>query len=222
MKHQYFKYSLILLLILSFFSQCTRKRPGWGTYAEIRVLADSTLWVDTEPLLREIFEKPIITPQKETVFSIIKGDIDNFKRFKNLIFLSTLDGKGTVTDLVNQNLSPEAKQKVTEGNYVFLKKESWASNQMIMFLVSQNAETLIDKITTNKDYLFNLFNDYWNETQKHLMFRRYEQTEIEQYLLEKYGWMVKVQYDYDIFIENADSENFVTSVEMYSQGSLRG
>ena len=208
MKLKLLKYFGILLLICVFFSQCERKLTGWGEDCEIRVLADSTLWMDTEPILRKIFEKPILTPQEETIFSIIHGDITNFKRYKNLIFLSTLDCDDKIAELVKANLSEEAKQKVKEGNYVFLKKEKWASNQLIMFLVSTNIETLTEKIIANKNYLFNLFDEYWTESQKIQMFRRYEQKDIERQLIEKYGWMVKVQHDYKIFVEEPDS-NFV-------------
>jgi hypothetical protein len=196
------------LLVISIISNCERKLTGWGDDADIYVLADSLLWQSTEPVIQDIFEKPIITPQDETIFTIQRTDLNNFQRYKNLLFLATLDGEGEVSQIVKNNLSPEAQQKVKEGNYVFLQKEKWASDQLIMFLVSTDSSKLIQKIQENQNYIFNLFDNYWNETKKDQMYRPGREKELEQYLIENYGWTFEVPYDYQIFIEKPDS-NFV-------------
>ncbi|MBD3289032.1 DUF4837 family protein, partial [candidate division KSB1 bacterium] len=186
------------LLVVSILSNCERKLTGWGDDADIHVLADSTLWQSMEPVLRDIFEKPIVTPQNETIFTINEAALDNFKRYKNLLFLATLDGEGEVSQLVKNNLSPEAQQKVRDGNYVFLQKEQWASDQLIMFLVSTDSSALKEKITENRDYIFNLFDNYWNEAKKDQLYRPGRELEIEKYLLKDYGWTFKVPKDYQI------------------------
>jgi hypothetical protein len=208
MKKQILKLLFISIILFSFLSNCERKISGWGEDGDIHVLADSTVWLATEPILRDVFEKPIMTPQDETIFTIFKAELDKFKRFKNLIFIATLDGEGAVTNVVNKSLEPEAKQKVTDGNFVFFQKEKWATEQYIMFLVSTDIANLKQKITENKDYLFDIFNNYWNEINKKRMFSVDEQIEVEKMLLEKYDWMVAVPDDYIIFKENPDS-NFV-------------
>lgn len=206
MKSHQLKYFLFLIISLTFFYQCSRKLTGWGDDGDIHVLADSTIWEASQSILREVFERKIITPQNETIFTIIKGELNNFKRFKNLIFLATLDSNEQVCQLVKANLTPQAKQRVERGDaYVFIQKEKWATDQLIMFLISIDVEALKKKIIENKNYLFNLFDNYWNEAQARRMFRSKEQKDIEKYLLEKYNWMVKVQHDYKVFIENADS-----------------
>jgi len=198
----------LLMIVLLIVTQCERELTGWGDDGDIQVLADSLLWEATESSLRDIFEVPIETPQLEKVFTLFRGDLNKFKRYKNIIFISTLDGDGDVAQVVQKNLSPDAIEKIKSGNYVFLKKEEWASHQLILFLVSTDTENLLSKINENKEYLFNIFNDYWNETQKEQMYQRYEQKDVEVYLLQTYEWMVRVQHDYKIFKENADS-NFI-------------
>lgn len=196
------------LLVVSILSNCERKLTGWGDDADIHVLADSLLWQNTEPALKDIFEKPIITPQDETIFTLQKANLENFQRYKNLLFLATLDSDGEVSQIVQNNLSPQAREKVEQGNYVFLQKEKWASDQLIMFLVSTDSATLKQKITENKDYIFNLFDSYWNEAKKEQIYRPGREEELEAYVLKKYGWTFEVPYDYQIFIEKPDS-NFV-------------
>ncbi|MBD3290602.1 DUF4837 family protein, partial [candidate division KSB1 bacterium] len=57
-------------------------------------------------------------------------------------------------------------------------------------------------------YIFNLFDNYWNEAKKDQLYRPGRELEIEKYLLKDYGWTFKVPKDYQIFIEKPDS-NFV-------------
>jgi len=184
------------------------RKVGWGADAEIFVLADSTIWHSAEPLLRETFERPLVTPQHETVFTIIHKDFINFMRFKNLIFLATLEDSGTVSDAVKSILKPELIDKVKSGDYLFIKKDEWARDQFIMFLVSNNATELIQKITENKNYLFNLYDNYWTEVRAAFFVRGTEEKVMEKHLLNKYGWMLSIQDDFKIEIEDSN-KNFV-------------
>ncbi len=199
---------LTSLLVISVLTNCERKLTGWGDDADVYVLADSVIWQSAETVIRDIFEKPLITPQDETIFTINKANLNKFQRYKNLLFLATLDGEGDVSQLVKNNLSPQAQQKVKAGHYVFLQKEKWASDQLIMFLVSSDSSSLKEKITENKDYIFNLFDNYWNEAKKEQMYRSGREEELEAYLLKNYDWTFDVPHDYQIFIEKPDS-NFV-------------
>ena len=208
MKNKLIILFLIILYATIVFNRCERKLTGLGDDAEIRVLADSSLWLETEPLLRDIFEVPIITPQNETIFSILKGDLENFKRFKNLILIATLDSDGIVSNVVKSNLSVAALEKVKEGNYVFIKKEQWATNQLIMFLVSTSLDSLKNKLEKNKDYLFSIYDDYWNDVQEKQMYSFDQQKDVEKHLLKEYGWKINVQYDYEIYIEKPE-QNFI-------------
>ena len=199
-----------LIIIIAFLSGCDNsdRKMGWGADAEIFVLADSTIWHSAEPLLRETFEKPLITPQHETVFTIIHKDFNNFMRFKNLIFMATLEDSGTVSNAVKSILKPELIDKVKNGDYLFIKKDEWARDQFIMFLVSNNAAELIQKIGENKNYLFNLYDKYWTEVRAEFFVRGAEEKDMEKHLLKEYGWMLRIQDDFQIEIEDT-SANFV-------------
>ena len=204
------KLLITLTLVVTIFSQCSKKTlSGWGEDGNILVLSDSLIWKSIEPALRETFEKRIITPQTETIFTIKRGNLENFKRFKNLIFLATLNDTNIVSKLVKSNLSDDAKKKVEENStYIFIQKEKWASEQLIFFLIAKDTTTLKQKISENKQYLFSLIDDYWNEINHKRMYRKNEQISMEKKLLSEYGWTFKIPYDYDIFIHKPDS-NFI-------------
>lgn len=199
-----------LIIIIAFLSSCdnSEMKLGWGADAEIFVLADSTIWHSAEPLIRATFEKPLVTPQRETVFTVVHRDFNNFMRFKNLVFLATLEDSGTVSDAVKSILKPELIEKVKNGDYLFIKKDEWARDQFIMFLVSNNAKELIQKINENQKYLFNLFDNYWTEVRAEFFVRGAAEQDMEKLLLNKYGWMIRIQDDFQIEIEDS-TENFV-------------
>ena len=206
------KYFVFLMIIIAAsllcFINCDKRKYAWGKQADIRVLADSTMWEEAEPILRDIFEKPLVTPQNETVFTILQADSTTFKKYNNLILIANLNEDGSIARFLKKSLAPELLEKVEAGSYIFVKKDEWALNQFVMILVAKNTETLKQRLTENKKYLFSLFNDHHNKLTKTAMFRIEEQKDVEEALLEKYGWMVRVQYDYVLHIE-APEKNFV-------------
>lgn len=201
---------LLSLIIITYFMGCDNsdRKMGWGADAEIFVLADSTIWRTAEPIIRETFEKPLVTPQRETVFTVTHKDFHNFMRYKNLVFLATLEDSGTVSDAVKSILKPELIEKVKNGDYLFIKKDEWARDQFIMFLVSNNVTELIQKINENQKYLFNLFDNYWTKVRAEFFVRGAAEQDMEKHLLKEYGWMIRIQDDFQIEIEDS-IENFV-------------
>jgi len=67
---------IILLTGIIILPGCFQPRSPLGADHEIRVVADSTLWFQAEPILREVFEKVEYTPQPEKVFKIIRADLN--------------------------------------------------------------------------------------------------------------------------------------------------
>ena len=200
-------FAILMLMNLLYF-HCTSKKISLGYNDRIYVIADSTLWAETEFLLRETFEKPLVTPQHETVFTLIDGNLNFFKNYNNLIFLTSFEEGGAVSDFIKKSLSPDLLERVNQGSYLFIKENEWAYRQYVMFLVSTNKDTLKQKIIDNQFYLFNLFNNHWTHSLRTKMYKISEQTAIEDMLLEKYDWMVKVQYDYVVEVEDSVN-NFV-------------
>jgi hypothetical protein len=116
-------FSLVTLWIILSFTACIqRPLPGWGKENELYVLADSSIWTDCVPAISSIYERPLVTPQAEPAYSVRHAEIGKFKRFKNLIFLATLDSQEPVAQLVRMSLSDEVITKVTnENTQVFIQ-----------------------------------------------------------------------------------------------------
>lgn len=205
---------ILFLLILGILValHCAPKPKGLGSESEIIVVADSLDWVFLKNPIKATFEKEILTPHPEKIFSIKQVDPEELERYsvwRNLILLSTLKSQGAAAQLVKKMLSAEARAKVKEGKgYVFTKQNPWAEEQLLMVLVANDLKTLKTKLNQNREFLFNIFDEYLNEVTEGQMFNRLEQVEVEKELLKKYGWMVKIQHDYFIALEEPE-DNFV-------------
>ncbi len=184
---------------------CFQSKNPLGADHEIRVVADSTIWRQAEPILREIFEKVEYTPQPEKVFKLVKADLNNFKRFKNIVFLSTFDAKDEISKSINSNLSADARKKVETGNIIFVKRNEWANYQMIMFLIGNDLPSLLNRIDEQRSEIFFQFDNYWNEFHKEILFNYKEKKDVEQHLLKNYGWMIRVPNDF--FLEKQSAKD---------------
>lgn len=192
----------LLSIIISFFGGCSKPRPLGKDYS-IRVLTYPELWNQAEPLIREIFERIERTPQEEKLFTIIPQEAKNYQRYKNLLFLSTLDATDDLSKMINSNLSEAALSKVNEGEFIFTKTEVWAQDQKVMFLVAPDIATLLELMQANKDNIFFQFENHWQEFHKNILYSTKDNYNIEKHLLQNYGWMLEVPADYRLEIQSA-------------------
>lgn len=155
-KYIYFIFSACLMGLL--IAACIKPRPFGGDY-EIRVLADSSIWNGTKQILSQTFERIEHTPLPEKQFTLIKQEPKKYKKFKNLLFVSTLEAKDELSISINSSLSEQARAKVEQGEIVFTRQNTWAQNQQIMFLIGTDVTELVSKISDQHDHLLFQFED---------------------------------------------------------------
>jgi len=197
-----FVLSIVSLFILILISGCTKPRPYGNDYA-IHVVADSTIWKQAEPIVRKIFEKTEPTPQPEKLFTIIKEKNRGYTRFKNLLFISTLDAQDDQSQMINSSLAEAARAKVEQGEIMFTKQEEWAQDQKIMFLIGTDVTSLLSKMAEKEDDIVFQFEDHWRQFHKNILYTMGEQTDIEKHLLNNYGWTFKLPNDYKLKLQSA-------------------
>lgn len=209
------KYVVMCVLLLFLISAllCGKQREGREPDSHIFVIADSTDWVVLENVLRSTFERTIRTPQLEKTFTLVVKSPDELAQYtlkKNIILISSLESQGkTATMIRDMFTDTEIFGGVQEGKYyVFTKENQWARDQLLMILVSKDLQMLKTKIEVNSDFLYAVFDDHYTSLLKQSMFEKFERKKTEKELMEKYGWMVRVQHDYFVAFE-APENNFV-------------
>lgn len=194
----------ITILILFTHSWCFRPKAWWKE-ATIGIMADSSEWEGLQGVLRSTYEKVVRTPQKEKRFTLIhvpESDFERYTKFRYLILLATLGSEGKVGQMVNQVISdPKIMNGIQEGEYyIFVQKDQWASDQLMVILVSKDIQTLREKIENNGKLLYDIFEkDFVNRLTKDILKGRYHK-KFEKRLLSSYNWTLQVQQDY--FIAN--------------------
>ena len=142
-------------------------------------------------------------PQPEKVFKLVKADLNNFRRFKNIVFLSTFDAKDEISKSINSRLSAEARSRVEAGDIIFVKRNEWANYQMIMFLIGNDLPSLLSRIDEQRSEIFFQFDNYWNEFHEDILYHYNEKKDIERHLLKNYGWMIRVPNDFNLETQSA-------------------
>lgn len=205
----------VLFALSFFFISCSNLKPkATGDETEIITYVDSLLYSEIEKPLKSIFHRLLFTPQPETLFTIKPEfqiqSIDKFKYKKNLLFVATLDDKSENSAYVQNMLDPSSKDLVQKDSaYIFLKKDLWSKGQIVTVLVAKDRETLIRRLTENRNEIYLYFRDeFFNREMETILSERYNKKDIEKYLLQKYGWTMFVQHDYFIAKDSAE-EKFV-------------
>lgn len=206
------KLILSLFVLTGLMSGCFRKPQSVGGDTDLFVIADEANWQVLEEDIRDTFERVIETPQPEKVFAVHWVAPEEHQQYltrKNIVLVGVLGSEGPIDTKVADMLSPQVKAKVEAGEAFYLPKENaYAKNQLLMVLAGTSVEEIEEKLNVNEQRLYNVFKEKLRQDTFAQMYERMEQTDLEKELLQKYGWMVRIQHDYFINVDRAD-DNFV-------------
>lgn len=143
------------------FERNPRKPMAWGHQQTIYVFADDDVWQKAEPFLRYSLERDFFTTENEQLFEVKKGDfnnIDQFFRFKNLIFLADMNSTRPVSVHIKNIMNEQALSSVEQRNAsMFLNNNLWANDQIVVFFLANSHEHMLHFLKDNTDTYFNLF-----------------------------------------------------------------
>ncbi len=178
-----------------------------GPEDEIYVVADSTEFAALKPVLDSTFEKIINTPQPESLFTIKRipvDSIDIYKYRKNLIFAAPLNSKSETSKYINTVIDTSVRDKImSDSNLIVSKYNLWAKDQLVMILSAPGMRELISKIARNADALLNSYQKISDKRLfESLYSSHFEQKNIEGQFLKNYGWIIYVQTDFKIEVND--------------------
>lgn len=128
-----------------------------GTSGDVYLVMDSLQWEGPlGDLLDSVFNAEMRgLPREEGIFSMHWVDPRklNFilKQRRNLIFVTTLDGRGQGAAILRKLYSPESLERIKTDTALFLTTQSnvFAKGQEVLFLFARNEQELIAKIGRN-------------------------------------------------------------------------
>jgi len=203
---------LLVLMVLSFTTSCDYKPASFGDFEKIVVFADTILYQQVQTELEQTFDQFIYTPHSERSFYLDLQPLEMFDTYKtrrNLLFLGLLDGQDQVSKFVKSALSLQAQENVKNGDvFEIFREDLFATEQEVIFLPANDAGMLRKNLSDRKDIIFNRLNSSYFSRLKNAMFMKGEQLIIEEYLVQEYGWKIRIQHDYQI-VKEVEDKSFV-------------
>lgn len=207
---------LILLLMVWIVGCDIDYRPqATGPKQQITVVTDSSNWDgDVGSSIREHITPHLATlPQPEPAFDtehaqlVSERILDNVKTRRNVIFVEPLNADTREAEFLRAQLSDEVQDAVRDGEIVIVPREDfWRQDQYIYFVTANTEEQLAEAIEEHGPRIRDAFHEATLDRMHVDMFEKGRQQELEESLMDEYGFAVNMQHDYRIA---ADTSNFV-------------
>ncbi len=201
------KATLIFLSSLVLLSSCgDYKKFSMGRDERIITLCDEGTWNIIEDTLRSAVEYKVRTPQEEKIFffdRVNTKDFSNYKYNKNICLITSLDQNDKTSAFVRQLISPTALQFIeNDREYMFTISDHWARRQLMMIIAAPTREKLKDFIIKNRDRIYLAIDKSFIDNQMDQLYYKAEETELENELMDKYGFSLRIPNDYKIVMKD--------------------
>ncbi len=187
-----------------------RKPLAWGHEQTIYVFADNHAWNRVESQLRSSIERYYFTTENETYFDLKRADfknIDQFFRFKNLIFFAHLDSEQEVSRYVKDRLTANAIESVEENRVgMFTRSNLWANDQAVIFLMGDDLNSMHQYASIQRESMFEYFKE---RLFSRMEGRIYGYDVYPSSFFSNYPWSIKMPENYVVY-KRADDDNFIS------------
>ncbi len=216
------RFPAFLLLLLPFFTACENTSQSTlplarGTNDEVLLVMDSTAWAgELGDELRLTFREAMPgLPQPEPYFDI--RYVDPFKlnsvlrSAKNILFVTTLDNESPAGRRMQSYFTEELIQRIREepNLYMFEKQDEFARGQEIYHLFGNTEAELVSNIQENRLKIRQRLEDVLRDRITEGLYKGNEQRSVSKYLLENYGFSLRVPFGYDLVPLTDSVDNFV-------------
>jgi len=207
--------SIVILAAMLAFSSCGKgKTHAYGKLDVIHVFADKEDWADWKDALQSVFSREFRMPVTEKEY-LLKWhpyeEIEKYKSFKNVFFLSRLDSKLPVSQEVNDLVTgdPEIVRGIKNGDYFHIpQKDTWAFGQYVLFLIAPDRDAMIQRIHDLGKLAYTDFKKSYFTRLSDEVFENNRNEKVVDYLRKHFPFTITVQKDYQVVDESVD-ENYV-------------
>jgi hypothetical protein len=201
-----------LIVVIISLTGCDYRPSSFGDFQKIVLYADSSIYKEVRVPLEQIFDQYIYTPHLEQSFILdlqpLK-ELGTYQTRHNLIFIGLLNGKDSVSKFMTNVLSEQTKAAVNDGRvFEIFKEDLFATDQVALFLPAMTRISLKKNLSDRGQIIFDQFNQIYTRLLKKSMYAEGEQTNLADYLTEKYGWRMRIQHDYQL-VKEEDDGHFV-------------
>ena len=190
-----------------------------GKEGEVTVVMDSTHWTGpTGEAFRQTVTPWMETlPQPERMFEIRHLELRNERTYesiqdlKNVVIAAPLSDSTNEANFLRRRLSKEARQAINDGQSAIVDKPNlWRRSQRVFFVTAATPEALAEVIEKQGREMKRSFNEITLQRMEREMYDDARQFALEDSLMERHGFAVNVQHDFQIAIDTTTAtEGFV-------------
>ena len=190
-----------------------------GQEGEVTVVMDSTHW--TGPVgeaFRETVTPWVQTlPQPERFFDIRHLELSSERTYesiqdlKNVVIAAPLSDSTNEANFLRRRLSEKAREAVLNGQSAVVgKPDLWRRSQRVFFVTAADSSALADVLRKRGQTIRSTFEEITLERMEREMYDDARQYALEDSLMDRHGFAVNVQHDFQIAIDTTtDSTGFV-------------
>jgi len=214
------KYTTLLLAIsaLLFISACNQNQSTGNYYTQYESIVDNSKPISygedkdvylfagglnlsrTVAVLDTSLTRKVQLTTEEQYFSLISKDIsqiDEFYTYKNLILCGTLEGTDNVSAHIRKTLANNFLAAARKsGAELFVVKNLYVRDQIILYLVAQNNEKLEQLVNERADQIFGFLKERFEQRQA---YQAYKTEVIGDKLFEDKPFNIKIPVLYQLY-----------------------
>lgn len=153
-----------------------------------------------EPLIKSSLEREIHLVHPEKYFNLIFADIkdaENLTRYKNLLFLGSLEGSDPVSRYMQQAISKDLQNRTQQsGADILVSKNRFTRDQIIIHALALNDARLQELVQKQASRLFSLFLQRYTQR---LALHAYQSKVIPSDFFKPYPFSLKVPNTYILY-----------------------
>lgn len=182
------------------------KSIAFGEDEDIYVFCGQEVRTQLEPIILASLEREVALVYNEKFFNVIFSDIkemDRLMRFKNLLFIGTIEEGDPVSRYLQKALDPKLQARIQQSTgEIFLNKNRFVKDQLIVQVIGLNNEKVTDLFTLSANRVFDLFLDRYT---KRLAYQAYQTNIIEPEFFDLYPFSLKIPNNYRLYANDKNN-----------------
>lgn len=182
------------------------KSIAFGEDEDIYVFCGTEIRSQLEPVILATLEREVALVYNEKFFNVVFADIkemDNLKRYKNLLFIGTIEEGDPVSRYLQKALDSKLQARIRQSTgEIFLNKNRFVKDQLIVQVIGLNNERLTDLFTLSANRIFGLFLERYTQR---LAYQAYQTPVIDQDFFDLYPFSLKIPNNYQLYANDKNN-----------------
>jgi hypothetical protein len=187
-----------------------------GKEGEVTVVMDSSHWTGGvgKTLRTEIAPWVETLPQPERAFGLRHLELSSERAYesvqdlKNVIIVAPLSDTTNEANFLRRRLSDNAREAILNGQTAVVGKPNlWRRSQRVFFVTAADSAGLVEALTTDGADIRSTFKEVTLQRMKREMYDDARQYAVEDTLMERHGFAVHVQHDFQIAIDTTTASS---------------